>query len=42
MYRALLELYRRGKIGYSGIYKAVSDGIITEQQAETIINPKGE
>lgn len=42
MYKALKELYRRGKINDAGIYKAAADGLITNEQAETIINPKGE
>ena len=42
MFNMLKELYRRGKIKDTGIYKAVSDNIITKEQAEQIINNKGE
>ena len=42
MYKALKELYRRGKINAAGIEKAASDGLISSEQAENIINPKGE
>lgn len=36
MYRAIAELYRRGKINDAGLDKAVSDNIITAEQAEEI------
>lgn len=36
MYRALMELYRRGKVSDTGIEKAVSDGVITAAQAAAI------
>lgn len=42
MFSTLKELYKRGKIKDAGIYKAVSDNIITQEQAEQIINKKGE
>lgn len=42
MEKTLKDLYRRGKIEAAGIYKAAEDGLITKEQAENIINPKGE
>lgn len=36
MYRALKNLYLRGKVNDAGLAKAVLDGIITQEQAEEI------
>lgn len=41
MYKALKDLYRRGKVNDAGIYKAAADGLISNEQAENIINLKG-
>lgn len=41
MYKALKELYRRGKINDAGIRKAAADGLITTEQAEEILAQAG-
>lgn len=40
MYKALKELYRRGKINAAGIEKAAADGIITRDQANEIMQSR--
>ena len=36
MYRALKNLYLRGKVNDAGLAKAVLDGVIAQEQAEEI------
>ena len=40
MYKALKNLYLRGKITDAGLAKAVADGIITQAQADEIKTAK--
>ena len=36
IYRALKNLYLRGKVNDAGLAKAVLDGVITQEQADEI------
>lgn len=38
MYETIRRLYEEGKLTETGLSKAVSDGLITEEQKEEIMN----